>query len=247
MTTIEKDIALPWDAFLQRELQRLGLTGLAAEKWLEQTRNHIERFRQMEWPQIRLGVNKTTTWQIPEGLEPHWVEPGKAVFWQEQIVRTRVSDSDGVRIEERHLGWTPTSAIYANSASAVAKWLDIGLRLRPPTKDTDLEVLKRANIQEYKPVTPVPTPKFWCRRHPDKGPMAFPNWKAYIQHCTHYLELPIEEPPQEVVEHRKQFKWYCLEHEKGFNFSRLASRHMKSELRKPGKRVHQTLAQMEVT
>jgi hypothetical protein len=78
MVTATKDTHISWDAFLEKA-DRLA----------------VESFRELEWPNIKreLGQAPFNT-RLAEGLEPHWVRSGKAVYWQPVILRKRMEETD---------------------------------------------------------------------------------------------------------------------------------------------------------
>lgn len=243
------DHALAWDAFLEQEADRLRVPAVQRESVLQALRRRVDTFRAMEWLNLKQQIRKQTLWDLPESLEPHWVGPGTAILWQEQVRRVRVPKAgpDGTYfvIEEVREGWLPTSPLPFNNAGQIGQWLDLGMRLRPPVDGVSLETLREKGIEPLPPVSIEPVRQFWCKRH-EKGPMGFPTWKGYIQHCVRYFEPPTETPPAEVLERAKSFKYYCAFHDRGWNHKNLASRHRNAELRRPGKAVHATLEEMEV-
>ena len=90
---------LPWDNFVSDEID-------------SNTHLHIDRFRESEWPNIvRELAKEPYNIVLPEGLEPHWVAPGKAVYWSELIVREVVEKEEyGISkrvIEDVSHGWFP--------------------------------------------------------------------------------------------------------------------------------------------
>ena len=240
MVTETNDVRLTWDAFLNDED--------------EGAHRQVEGFREAEWHNIRRQLRNDYNWDVPDGLEPHWIAPGRAVFWQQQIVRERVFrvDDRGRRrpvVEDVERGWAPTTlaGLPAGSSSQIAHWLDKGLRMRPPVDGVDAETLKAAVPSGSIEVEPEPELEdlFHCYRHGIKQ-RGFKTWKLYAAHCAAYREIPELEPPDETKEIMKAFKFYCLLHNVGFNNNALAARHVRNELRKPGKPVHQTLDQMKV-
>ena len=90
---------LPWDNFVSDEID-------------SNTHLHIDRFRESEWPNIvRELAKEPYNIVLPEGLEPHWVAPGKAVYWSELIVREVVEKEEyGISkrvLEDVSHGWFP--------------------------------------------------------------------------------------------------------------------------------------------
>jgi len=218
---------LKWDSFLT-----------------EGDRKHLDGFREIEWPNIRRVLYQAPYENIaPKGVEPHWVLPGKAVYWQEQIVREHVElkDDEGIPyrdVLEVSAGWQPTGPLPANNASVIAHYLRKGFRLRPPGRE-DVEVEEMVPTEE-----PAQTEQFKCYRHGNRK--WFKNWKSYLQHCARYQEPPEHDVPDYVVERQRQYAYYCLLHDKGFQNSRSAKRHQTVELRRPGKSYHPSLEDMKV-
>lgn len=249
----ERTERLPWDAFLEREVFKERPGNHAA---VEAARKHVQGFRRQEWPNIKREMAQDPyNWVVADGLEPHWIAPGRAVFWQEQIVRQRHStvDDEGKRhitMEDVSNGWHPTDGgLPANNASVIAYWLKKGLRFRPPEQGVSAETLEATVSSEalraMDIVPEVVVDKYNCERHPG-GRRAFGTWKAYIQHCTHAGEPPEFDPPPESQLRAALAKYYCAAHDKVFQSARLAYQHMREELRRPGKRVHLSLDEMKV-
>jgi hypothetical protein len=256
--TVEHDVKLPWDSFLEKELNELP------EAYAISLRTHINAFRKSEWPQIKLKLRQTFVrgeggalhaWEIPDGMEPHWVSPGRAILWQRQIVRERRerATEEGGReryLEEVDKGWMPTAPVLINDASIFASVLQRGLRMRPPYDGVDAETLRLATPSEgLVESESEPVPKYICAggaAHPDE--MKFPSWKAYIKHTSHRKEAPdMEQCPESILKRAQQYQWYCFIHNVGYSNERHAQRHIKDELRKAGRSVHPTIQQMEVT
>ena len=262
MVTVSEntDLSLPWDYFLQNEVEAELSSGAVGKEVYVQNRNlHIQGFRQTEWKAIVRELKLVYNWIIPDDLEPHWVAPGKAILWQEQITSKvqSATDADGKSrraVVESNEGWTPTSRLSANNASAIAQYLSKGLRFRPPEQGKGVEVYYQENsaslegsvnaLKEF--VEQQDRITYVCDKHPDKGTVSFTTWKTYLRHCRASGELPDLPIPEEVQKRAKKFKWYCTQHNQGFNNERLAYQHMRVELRKPGRALHATVKQMEV-
>ena len=152
MTTAvaDKSLVLPWDHFLRQETGKQGYDNLCL---------HIEVFRRTEWPNVLRDLARQphgglgqapTYWELPDGLEPHWVSPGKAIYWQEQSVRDRkIVNTDGqssVEVTWRNEGWIPAGPFPANNAGQIAHYLSKGLRLRPPVNGVSVEARTEAAI-----------------------------------------------------------------------------------------------------
>lgn len=250
MTTAvaEKSLVMPWDHFLNQ------LPGK------ENLRQHIEVFRRTEWHNILRDLARhphgglgqaPTYWELPEGLEPHWVLPGKAIYWQEQSLRDRkIVNIDGrssVEVTWHNLGWVPAGPFPANNAGQIAHYLSKGLRLRPPENGVSVEARHEAAIpsEGYEAEEEAPKPEFFCNRH-GMRPKGFITWKGYVRHCMFYKEQVERTPPSDVLERARKFKYFCMMHDRGFNHRRHATQHMRAELRKNGKSLHPSIDQMEV-
>jgi hypothetical protein len=212
----------------------------------EAIRIHVEGFRRIEWPNIRRELSKAPfNVTLPDGLEPCWVSPGKAIFWQEQMMRRPVTKTDSEGREFREMedfsdGWAQTNPFPANSASLLAYHFRKGLRLRPPGQE----------IVEAETATPSEgpaqaTPDYRCYRH-GYSKRGFKSWKAYVQHYLRYKEVPEYDAPPEVLERQRTFPFYCLLHNKGFATLKGAKHHMTVEVRKPGKGYHPNMGDMKV-
>jgi len=255
MTTViqqDNDLWLPWDHFLNKET---NLTPSAIEM--------IAVWRSNEWGEIVRHLLKEYNWVIPEGLEPHWLSRGKAVYWQEQNVLDRrfvdnISNKEipniAANIDHGHwerittsMGWQPTSALPADNASQVAHYLNKGFRFRPPQDGVASEYIREsADLLEESSEDQTATAKFFCYRHFDKGRIGFATWEAYLRHCSQYVEKPIESPPKEILEHAAQFTWYCPIHNIGFQKANLVRRHYRGESRRQGGQYHPTIEDMLV-
>lgn len=240
MVTEEQAARLPWDSFLDAFADG------------PDARRMVEGFREIEWPNIKRELgSEAFQWQIPDGLEPHWVSPGKAVYWQAQVVKepVEVTSDDGSQhreLQDVDHGWAPTSGLPANNASVISRYLEKGLRLRPPAVDVEpLRSTVPAEVLQgvLEEPTPVEEPQFFCRRHGYKR-KGFKTWKTYVIHCNTYKEDFEYSPPEEVMERAKTFPYFCFVHNKGFTDPRHAGRHAKSEAGKARSAGHPTLQQM---
>lgn len=233
-TDVKLGRPLAWDAFLE-DKSRV---------------EHIQRFWEMEWPQIRRQARADFQLDLTE--MPHWVDSGKAVYWQCYILREIVEkkDADGKKyreLEDVDKGWQPTGPLPANNASVIARYLKKGFRLRPPTDEVveyDVEALEAAEPTE----APEPQREYACNRQhygiPNRGTHKFKTWTLYLQHCDRY-GVPVEEaPPDDVIQRRLKSRWFCIVHDIAFEIKRMADRHIKSYLRRSKK--HATVDQMEV-
>lgn len=215
---VELEELLPWDTFLDRKVVQM------TDQQAQNLQEHIERYRTYEWPKIvselerehkvRLnGDSQSRNIRLSNDREPHWVEPGAAYWWQEQVVRERGTDDDGRPvIKERSLGWSPCGPITCSDASLVRLYLENGLRFRPPgpygPDVVDVEVSEPASPPEAQTA-------FECRRQGDVR--GFLNWKAYIQHCVRYNEPPEHPLPEDVRKRAETFAYYCYLHNVGWS------------------------------
>jgi hypothetical protein len=253
MTTAvaERTVFLPWHHFLDQ----IGDSG--------DLRIRIDGFRKSEWDSIRndlkkqvIGVgDQTLRWEFSDSLEPHWVDPGKAVYWQQQITRKPEmrKDEHGNPYMEAVMvlgEWKPTGPLPANNWSQIAHYLGKGFRLRPPVEGISAEALIEASIPAEALQGEPETEDLYlysCNRHKQgMERRRFRTWKSYVQHCSHYSESVEEKLPEEVVERMKLFPYYCAIHDKGFKNEVGASRHMRVELSKRGRATHPPVDSMKV-
>lgn len=242
-STLER---LPWDTFLEREAERRKVPEVGRTEHLRRLRLVIADWKSTEWSAIVRQLNNGYNWQMPEGLEPHWVAPGRAVFWQEQQVRQAISHQDSAgrtykTMEERSQGWEPTSPLPANSASVMAAHLKKGLRLRPPDDGVGVELL--AGLATPVEEAGEPSVQYTCQLH-SKGDVVFPTWKGYARHCAYYKEQPKALPPTAVTERASEFEYYCYLHDQGWINRKAAERHFRNEVRKPQRGSHISLQEM---
>ena len=255
MTTVieqEKDLRLPWDYFLNK---REGLSTAETEMILV--------WRSNEWNVIVRHLFTDFKWVIPEGLEPHWLSPGKAAYWQEQITLNKkfvdnITEKEilhsNKNVDQGHWvrtnvssGWKPTSPLPADNASQVAHYLNKGFRFRPPQDGVESEYIREsADLLEVSSEDLPVVAQFVCFRHLEKGKVGFVTWDAYLAHCAKYAEKPIENPPKEILEHAATFMWYCPIHNIGFQKETLVERHYHSESKKAGGQYHPTVDDMLV-
>jgi len=255
MVTDEKDLSLKWDAFVEREVAKQTANPVLQAEALERAKEHIEGFRRIDWPNIKRQLySEPFMWDVQEGLEPHWVAPGRAVFWQLQTTQKIVQKTfeDGrVRSvkEDVPTGWEPTSSgLPAGSASQISQYLDKGLRLRPPEEGVDVESLKSAipsGSFQVEAEEEKPSVEYVCARHGFKR-YTSATWKNYIRHCAQFNEVPELDAPQEVQEKVADYKYYCYIHNRGYMSQKMATRHIRTEMRKPRRGIHPALEQMAV-
>lgn len=248
--------SIAWDAFLEEWVR--DSTGSRGDitAAVESSRRHIDAYRRTQWHQFVQALKQVHEINLPDGLEPHWVSPGRAVLWQEQILRRPVDKIDAAtgaryRVAEEHsLGWAPTrQGLPIGNALQLARYLRKGLRLRPPPDGSlsDGVSVEALSTPAPQPEVPAGEPErvYACTRHGDGDLRKFPNWRSYMHHCRYYRE-PIEEiPPAEHRRQAKQSKYYCAACAKGFANARMANRHLKYEMAKPGRAQHPTMEMMQ--
>lgn len=211
--TSQKAHRLPWDAFTAND---------------NPARQHIEQFRVNEWNHIRHQLRQEFGVEIPDAEEPHWAEPGAAVYWRNTVNRRRILDEEtgNYTLEVKETGWRPTKPLPANNASQINHFLQNGLRLRPPSDgevDVDEGVLEAARPAEA--VQPKPEHIYHCKRH-EVGDFKAHTWEQYRQHCVHHKETLQEKPPERVLQAMTTFRWYCIYHAVGMDKKRSATTHV---------------------
>lgn len=214
---------LRWDAFLLEDVERQHPNAAEHEFAMLGRRRHIEGFRATEWRSIKDQLKRTYLWVLL--VEPHWTEPGTAVFWQEQTVRERGIKDKRPAIIEVSKGWTATAPQPANNASQIAQRLEKGLLLRHPDRGASVEKLKNAEPAQAAQDEVEPD-EFFCDRH--RGDFyGFKTWKAYCNHCVHYGEDIAKDQIPTGFSTGKHH-WYCLLHRVGWkiNNARGALQHM---------------------
>jgi len=254
---VVKDLRLPWDYFLEAEIDKHTYSNSERRAAaIRHVRMHIEAFRDSHWhqivhelankPVIDIETGEPTVWNIPDDLEPHWVASGRAVYWQQDSIRRpeRIRQENGsvkVVVHWDEGTWHPTSGLPANNASQVANFLGKGLRLRPPGDGVTQGAYQEPALLSEGTEEPSP---YFCNNHP-KGSVEFPNWKAYLSHCRHFMELPTATPPQGVLNLAKKYDYYCYIHYRGFYKKRHATQHIRDEMTRRMKAPHPSLEEME--
>ena len=136
-----------WDTYIDRDLE-LGLNEIDREGQLKMLRQHIEVWKETEWPLIKQQLASEHNWHIRDGIEPFWTSPGRCVLWQRHIVTVRKKGNGKnapVRLEEVDHGYQPTSnGMPANNPSQLAAYFEKGFRLRPPENGVDVDVFRNA-------------------------------------------------------------------------------------------------------
>jgi hypothetical protein len=219
LTTVIEEVR--WDSFLADT---------------PQARMSVEAWRRSGWPHIRRELLNQYGIQISDKFEPCWVEAGSAVLWQQDSVKDELTD------------WVPISPEYGlpiTTASQLASYLNRDpqpMRLRPYMQETDIMPSQVAAVEEEE----AEPHKFTCMHGDDQ--YGFVSWKVYLTHCRRFNELPdTTKMPQEVEARSKSYKFYDPICDKGWNDKRPAAHHVRSEMRKPSRRLlHPTVEQMEV-
>lgn len=210
--------ALPWDTFLN-----------------EGSRIQVEGFRKTVWPSIRRDLSRANV-NWPEGLEPCWVEVGKAAYFREEFTSTRVTKTDDSgreyrAMEEVTYGWQKT-VLPSNNATIIGNYLRKGFRLRPPGREA---VEAEAAVPSEAPAELKE--EFVCYRH-GYGKRVMKTWKGYVNHCVHYNEHTEASVPVSVMQRAVNFNFYCMQHNAGFDTETSMKRHISNEERRSAKKKH---------
>lgn len=249
MVEVVEERSLAWDAFLQREATKPGGTKVDIR------RDQIDGFRRVDWPNIRRQLATDFHWELPQGLEPNWVEPGRAVLWQEHILRKPVlkhrDDGTTYRVMEDHYTgeWHPTSSgLPLGNASQIAHWLDKGFRLRPPVDGVDAKTYESSGLsdalQAGSPEAEDTRQRWACSRHRN----SYVLWKMYMEHCLIHMETPEHDVPEAERQRMSAFPFWCVMCWRGFKNNSGATRHRKTPRHKRAElKVHQiTVEDMRV-
>lgn len=221
-TTSEKLIVDSWDYYLDDD---------------SPAREHVEMFREVEWVYMQKELRHDLNYELGVGQEPHWVEPGRAILYH------NVSVSEYGR--ETNYGWTATNPLPIGNAIQLRNYLQKGFRLRASVEpQVNVESSETAEYTEgdlYANAPYVVPGK--------KAPRKFITWDAYRSYCdTRGISLRYD-PPQEIVGKMKEYEFYCLVHDHGFNSKRAAKNHRAYYVAPPPRgrgQKHATLEQMEV-
>ena len=224
MTTKTKEqiILDPWDYFLEED---------------SPAREHVEMFREMEWPHIQRILRNDLGYKLGIGQEPHWVERGRAVLYHD------VSVTDYGR--RTSYGWQATNPLPIVNAVQLLNYLRKGFRLRASVDAlVDVEMSETAEFAEGDDYANAPyvVPA-------RKADRKFINWDAYRNYCQ-TRGVPITyEPPKEVVDRMKEYDYFCLVHDHGFTSKRAVQNHRAYYVAPPPRgrgQNHATVEQMEV-
>tara|TARA_Y100000401_G_scaffold112887_1_gene112871 strand:+ start:2136 stop:2879 length:744 start_codon:yes stop_codon:yes gene_type:complete len=221
-TTSEKLIVDSWDYYLDDD---------------SPAREHVEMFREVEWVYMQKELRHDLNYELGVGQEPHWVEPGRAILYH------NVSVSEYGR--ETNYGWTATNPLPIGNAIQLRNYLQKGFRLRASVEpQVNVESSETAEYTEgdlYANAPYVVPGK--------KAPRKFITWDAYRSYCdTRGISLRYD-PPQEIVGKMKEYEFYCLVHDHGFNSKRAAKNHRAYYVAPPPRgrgQKHATLEEMEV-
>lgn len=229
---------LNWDFFLDEKDREEGAM----------PREHILAWRKREWSGIVRVLRNEYGLEVPEGQEPHWVEPARAVFWTQDVILKPVKKAGVPRhnlqkIDEEKTDWLPTSGLPVGNANQLHYYLEKkGFRLRPPLDGVDgqlKEVVESALTQEV----PEQEKKFLCKNHN----MRMVNWRAYTMHCERYQEMPdLEQLPDEMAEVARSWDFYCIAHRYGTNVERAAINHRRLHMGKPSAGRHISIENMRM-
>ncbi len=247
MTTATEHDILTWDSFIERDIPPY-LNGKSKEDWTANLRTHIERYRTVDWKQIRHHLVDEHSLLVPEGLEPHWTEPGSAVFWEQEVTTVRVENEPplkGGEWVEKKGEWVPVGPFPANNAAQIAQRLGKGLRLRPPEHGPGVETLENALPSEEAQAEPAKTMRFHCLRHRQRE-FHCETWKQYRNHCKHFGE-PLEHPfPGGMHRRIKMYEFYCGLHNLGTNTPRTMTQHIRHAHTQRGRVVELSLEDTRV-
>ena len=237
----------PWDYFLEKQIDDRGFEDEESrQRFARNRREHIRPFREDNWPQIQRELKKHHGYVVAPDEEPHWVDAaGTAMYWMEDVGSTVVTDADGVsRLQEHNNGFRPIEG-PANNASQIATRLKKGLRLRPDVPHQESEAGREENKERVVELTDDDTAQYWCYRH-GINHYGFKTWSAYLSHCRRSMEMIEHDAPDDVVEVRLKFPYYCIPCDKGFSNQTLAERHLFDEQQGPAKFLHPSTEQLEV-
>ena len=221
-TTSEKLIVDSWDYYLDDD---------------SPAREHVEMFREVEWVYMQKELRHDLNYELGVGQEPHCVEAGRAILYH------NVSVSEYGR--ETNYGWTATNPLPIGNAIQLRNYLQKGFRLRASVEpQVNVESSETAEYTEgdlYANAPYVVPGK--------KAPRKFITWDAYRSYCdTRGISLRYD-PPQEILGKMKEYEFYCLVHDHGFNSKRAAKNHRAYYVAPPPRgrgQKHATLEQMEV-
>jgi hypothetical protein len=237
------DMGMPWDLFLEKSLE--DYPEAVRDVQIVKLRRTIMTFRGRDWKTMRreamgLGIS------LPDGLEPHWVAPGKAIMWHRPVTRhLRPADPPEANGRQRIEGrdevgpWTPSSVLAMANVTNLIYQLKKGLRLRPPLGE-DVEASSMALLAGSK-AEPLQTSsdsseieEYVCDRHPSaRGPCKFVSWKAYHRHCEETGEPMEYTPPARVMSALDQCAYVCPVCYQGFQAERAMKLHCASEQARP--------------
>ena len=200
-------------------------------------REHVEMFREMEWTHIQKELKNDLDYKLGVGQEPHWVEPGRAVLYHHVNVRDYGRETD--------YGWQATNPLPIGNAIQLRNYLQKGFRLRAGVEpQVNVESSETAEYTEgdlYANAPYVVPGK--------RAPRKFITWDAYRNYCdTRGVPLRYD-PPQEVLDKMKEYEFYCLVHDHGFNSKRATANHRAYYVAPPPRgrgHKHATLEEMEV-
>ena len=226
-----RDAVLPWDIFFG-----------------DGPRVTIDAWRRSVWKNIKRELRVEFGLEVPDGLEPHWTDPGTAIFYtMDKTVMWETSS------EKRHNlkgfetidadHWTVTSPMPVGNAQQLSRYLTRkGFRLRPPLDGVDgrlREVVESASSPEVS----SPDYTYKCKVHG----VEFLTWRGYLQHCTFKREqVDLSQMPESSRGAVGDWGWYCAPHNFGTHSGRAAKNHMKVHVRKQMPGQHSTVEQMRV-
>ncbi len=226
-----RDAVIPWDIFFP-----------------EGSRAAINAWRKSAWKNIRRELRVDFGKEVPDGLEPHWTDPGTAIFYTVDRTVTFAKSGEGRHNsqgfeEEDSEHWTVTSPMPVGNARQLSYYIERkGFRLRPPLNGV-AGGLKDVVESAVSPETTDPEYTFKCALHGTE----FLTWRAYRMHCRFKREHPdFSQMPESVGETIQSFDYYCIAHNFGTFSKRAITNHRKEHLRNfmPGQ--HATIDQMTI-
>lgn len=219
MSKDTKDLLLPWHHF-------------ANDSPVE----HLRQWRKRDWRNIKRELKELYGLAVPDELEPHWVAPGKAVFWKNTILLEYKRDPEKLKhnvmeILETSLGeWKPTAPQPVGNAAQLHRYLDYkGFRLRPPLSGVEAGLKELIEAVEAADQPEESKPEFICLNHD----YITHTWKGYLNHTNHFKEPPdLSQMPDDVREAMKTAEYYCAVHNISFPAERSAIHHVREHARK---------------
>lgn len=225
MTTavIDKDAELR-KQFLHQEVTKDSPHNVSMG--VQRMEQQIQSWRDRYWKGIEHRLRKEHSLRLL--YEPIWVAQGSAIFWQKPNYLYKAPLASESK-------WAPTGALPANTPSVIARYLEKGLRLRPPDVGVDVEPCDPESALPSDAVQPVIGEEelpvlYSCKRH-GSSQYRFKSWSTYTIHCSSKRELLEYNPPVQEQKKALKFEYYCHLHGKGFNNIGSLVEHIKMKAR----------------